>query len=277
MSAMPEPAWICATCGVQTNASAQPPDLCAICADPRQYVPTGGQRWTTMDALANGHRNCFQNHEPNLTGIGTEPHFAIGQRALLVRTPNGNILWDCISLLDAATRDIVTALGGIAAIAISHPHFHATMVDWSRAFGDAPIHVHAADRASVARPDPAIRFWSGETSEILDGVTLINTGGHFEGATVLHWRDGTDGRGVLLTADIASVAADTRYVSFLRSYPNYIPLGRASVERIAATLEPYDFERIYGGWWHSVIAQDAKAALRRSATRYLAAIDGHYP
>lgn len=274
---MPELAWICATCGVQAGASAQPPEICAICADPRQYVPTAGQRWTTMDALAATHRNSFQNHEPNLTGIGSEPHFAIGQRALLIRTPNGNVLWDCISLLDAATRDIVAALGGIAAIAISHPHFHATMVDWSRAFGDAPIYVHAADRAAVARPDPAIRFWSGETNQILDGVTLINTGGHFEGAAVLHWQGGVDRRGALLTADIASVAADTRYVSFLRSFPNYIPLGSTSVERIAAALEPYDFERIYGGWWHSVIARDAKAALARSVARYLAAIDGRYP
>ncbi|HEX7388972.1 MAG TPA: MBL fold metallo-hydrolase, partial [Acidiphilium sp.] len=179
---MPETAWICSTCGVQARASAEPPDICTICADPRQYVPASGQHWTTMASLASGHRNSFHRHEPGLTGIGTEPHFAIGQRALLVRTAKGNVLWDCISLLDDATREIIEALGGIAAIAISHPHFHATMVDWSRAFGDAPIYVHAADRDSVARPDRAIRFWSGATETLLDGVTLINTGGHFDGA-----------------------------------------------------------------------------------------------
>lgn len=270
-------AFICATCGVQHEPAAAAPELCAICADPRQYVPASGQRWTTMAALAAAHRNSFRSHEPGLLGIGTEPHFAIGQRALLVRTPAGNVLWDCISLLDEATREIVAALGGIAAIALSHPHFHASMVEWSRAFGEAPILVHAADRDSVMRSDGNVTFWSGERCEVLDGVSLINVGGHFEGASVLHWGAGAAGRGVLLTADVVSVAMDARYVSFLRSFPNYLPLGRRSIERIARLLEPLAFARIYGGWWHSTVAGDAKAALARSAARYLDAIEGRYP
>lgn len=269
--------WICTTCGVQANGGETPPDICPICADPRQYVPADGQRWTTMRALASGHRNAFGLVEPDIFGIGTEPHVAIGQHALLVRTRAGTVLWDCISLLDDATHEIVAALGGVDAIAISHPHFQGSMVAWSRAFGDAPIYIHENDRTAVVRGDPAIRYWSGDTCTVMDGVTLINVGGHFEGAAVLHWRDGAAGHGVLLTADVASVAADRRYVSFLRSFPNYLPLSRASVTRIAALLDGWDYERIYGGWWHSVVAADGKAVMARSVERYLAAIDGRYP
>ena len=159
------PAHICTTCGTQYPPADIPPRTCSICAEERQYVNPLGQAWTTMEALARTHRNAFAEHEPNLLGIGTTPAFAIGQRALLVRTPAGNVLWDCISFLDPATQQIVAALGGIQAIAISHPHYYAAMGAWSRAFGNAPILLHAADRRWVMAPDPAIIFWDGETHE----------------------------------------------------------------------------------------------------------------
>ena len=56
------------------------------------------------------------------------PAFGIGQRALLVRTREGNILWDCVSLIDSDTVALIKALGGIYAIAISHPHYYTSMV-----------------------------------------------------------------------------------------------------------------------------------------------------
>ena len=59
-----------------------------------------------------GHLNGFRQHEPGLIGIGTQPTFAIGQRALLLCTPHGNILWDCISLIDEATVTLIKGLGG---------------------------------------------------------------------------------------------------------------------------------------------------------------------
>ncbi|MDE2006716.1 MAG: MBL fold metallo-hydrolase [Rhodospirillales bacterium] len=267
------PAHLCVTCGTQFPPADTPPARCPTCEDPRQYVNPLGQSWTTMEALARTHRNAFAEHEPGLLGIGTVPAFAIGQRALLVSTPSGNLLWDCISFLDAATRRIVAALGGIAAIAISHPHYYAAMVEWSRAFGDAPILLHEADRAHVMRPDPAIRFWAGETVAPLPGLTLLRLGGHFAGGTVLHWASGAGGAGALLSGDIVQVGPD-RQVSFMRSYPNLIPLDAATVRGIAAKLEPWPFEPIYGAWWERVIPRGGKQALAHSVRRYLAALDG---
>jgi hypothetical protein len=206
-----------------------------------------------------------------LVGIGTQPSFAIGQRALLVRTPQGNLLWDCITLIDDATIAEVRALGGIRSIAISHPHYYSSIVEWSRAF-DAPIFLHDADRQWVMRPDPSIDFWDGETKNLWDGMTLIRAGGHFEGGTVLHWPAGADGRGALLSGDILQVAQDRRWVSFMYSFPNYIPLPAAEIDRIVASVEPFDFDHIYGAWWDRNVASDARNAVRRSADRYKRAL-----
>jgi hypothetical protein len=98
------------------------------------------------------------------------------------------------------------------------------MVDWAERF-DAQIFLHTADREWVMRKSPRIRFWEGTTLSLWDGLTLINCGGHFEGGAVLHWPDGANGKGALLTGDIIQVVQDRRYVSFMRSYPNLIPLG----------------------------------------------------
>src|SRR5438128_7074742 len=134
--------------------------------------------------------------------------FALGQRAILVQSAEGNVLWDSVSLVDEATVDLLNGLGGVAAIAISHPHYYTTMVEWSRAFGRAPIYVHAADRSWVQRPDPAIEFWSGPTRRLNRELTLIRCGGHFAGGAVMHASAASGGRGALLTGDILQVTMD---------------------------------------------------------------------
>ena len=113
---------------------------------------------------------------------------------------------------------------------------------------------------------------SGETKQIAPGVTLIRTGGHFPGSTVLHWAEGAAGCGVLMTGDSIMVVPDTRWVSFMYSFPNLIPLNAKAVERIVKAVKPFAFDRIYAGWWDRVLDGDAKAAVQRSAERYIAAI-----
>lgn len=265
--------YICVTCGTQFPASAQPPPHCPICEDERQYIGHNGQQWTTLTALRQTHKNTIRTHEPNLTGIGSEPRFAISQRALLVQSPGGNVLWDCITLLDDETVAAVQALGGIRAIAISHPHYYSSMIEWSKAF-NAPIYLHEAERQWVMRPDPAGEFWAGETKALWDGLTLVRCGGHYAGGQVLHWPAGAAGKGALLTGDIIQVVQDRRWVSFMYSYPNLIPLSAPSVQHIVDAVQPYAFDRIYGAWWETVVATDAKAAVARSAERYVRMVQG---
>jgi len=266
-------ALICATCGTQHAPGAQPPAVCAICADERQYVPASGQAWTTLEAVARGHRAVLK-YDGALLGIGCAPDFAIGQRALLVRHPRGNVLWDCITFLDPALVEVIRALGGLSAIAISHPHYYTTMIEWSRAFGGIPIYLHAGDREWVMRSGPEITFWDGETREIAPGLTLIRAGGHFTGGTVLH---DTRGPGALLTGDILQAVADRRFVGFMRSYPNYIPLGEPVVRRIGAILAPWPFEALYGAFWGRVIETGAKRAVAASIDRHVAQLNRPWP
>jgi glyoxylase-like metal-dependent hydrolase (beta-lactamase superfamily II) len=266
------PNFICTTCGSQYPDGLIPPEHCAICTEERQYVGWKGQLWTTLDDLRAGHRNRFEPEGEGLIGIGTEPGFAIGQRALHLRTPAGGVLWDCISLVDDATIAALQALGGVRAMAISHPHFYGSMVEWSRALGGVPIYLHAADRAWVLREDRAIQYWEGDTLEIVPGVTLVHCGGHFAGSTVLHWSAGGGGLGALLTSDTIMVNQDRRTVSFMYSYPNLIPLGGAAVRRITAAVQSFEFEQLYGGWSGKNILEGGAHALRYSARRYLHAI-----
>jgi hypothetical protein len=266
------PNFICTTCGTQYAESKQPPAVCTICQDDRQYVKKTGQQWTTLDRLRLTNRNSLKAKEPGLIGIGIDPQFAIGQRALFLRTPQTKILWDCLPLLDEAVIEAIKAMGGISAIAISHPHYYSSMVEWSRAFGGMPIYLHAADRQWVMRPDNAIVLWEGETRTLGDGLTLIRCGGHFDGGTVLHWTSGAGGRGALLTGDIIQVVPDRKHVSFMWSYPNYIPLPASAIERIVKAVEPFEYDRVYGAFWDMVIEMDGKAVVRQSAERYLRAI-----
>ncbi|MGH7057162.1 MAG: MBL fold metallo-hydrolase [Acetobacteraceae bacterium] len=266
------PAFICTACGTQYPLSEQPPKACPICEDERQFVPEAGQSWTTLEAMRGDHFAIFRQHEPGLIGMGTTPKFAIGQRALLVATDQGNVMWDCMSFIDPVSVALVRGLGGIRAIAMSHPHFYASMIEWSEAFGHAPIYLHSADRNWVMRPDPAIIFWDEETREIASRITLLRAGGHFAGATMLHWAAGAGGRGALLASDIATVGLDN-HVSFMRSYPCLIPLDQSSVRHIAEVLKPWRFERIYGGWFErGEIKSGGKDAVASSVARYLKAL-----
>lgn len=262
-------AFVCATCGVQHAPSELPPEGCAVCRDFRQYIGHGGQRWTTSEDIAREHQPDVRELEPGLHGVGLAPGFAIGQRALLAWTPAGNLLWD-LAPMTPALAEAVHGLGGVAAIAISHPHYYSTMADWSHEFG-APVWLPEADRAWRLRSDFAVSEWS-ESAEPLPGLTLLEVGGHFAGSAVMHWSEGADGEGALFTGDTIYVVQDRRWVSFMRSYPNLIPLPAADVVRISDMVAPYRYERVYGGWWESVVPAAGDEAVQRSAERYLRAI-----
>ena len=201
-------------------------------------------------------------------GVGVEPACAIGQRLVLVETPEGNVLWDMIPLVDDEAAAAVQARGEVRAIAISHPHYYSGMVEWSRALGGVPILLHEADREWIMRPDPAVELWGGDERKLWAGLTLLRLGGHFAGATVLH----DAARSTLLSGDVVMVVPDRRFVSFMWSYPNLIPLPVREVERIAAALEPWRFERILGAWWDRLVPAGGDDAVRRSAARYARAL-----
>jgi glyoxylase-like metal-dependent hydrolase (beta-lactamase superfamily II) len=182
------------------------------------------------------------------------------------------VIWDTTPLMARDTIRFFNTNGGVRAIAISHPHFYGAMAEWSRRLGDVPVYLHEDDRQWAMQPSPNTEFWSGETLDLGQGITLIRCGGHFTGSAALHWAGGADGKGALFTGDTIMVTPDPRWMSFMRSYPVMIPVNAATVRSIVAAVEPYAFDRMYGGWWDRVTTANAKARLHASAERYISAI-----
>ncbi|KAH6603779.1 hypothetical protein Trco_007225 [Trichoderma cornu-damae] len=258
---------ICNTCGTQfPTADRSAVKTCHVCDDPRQYVPPSGQSFTTMtDVRATGHRNEFKPYERDerLVSIHTVPRFGIGQRAILIRTPRGNILWDCVSYMDAETMAKVNELGGLTAIVISHPHFYSTHVQWARAFR-CPVYTAAEDLRWTTTPSAHRKPVTEIETDIIPGVKAIKLGGHFPGSLVLLF----DGR--LFTADtlMTTPAGIGKWdvdalgakrakppglnsFSFLWSIPNYIPLSADEMHRMWRILSKYEFRAthsVFDGW-----------------------------
>ncbi len=268
------PVWICRTCAVEHPDTPTPPAGCPICSDERQYVLPTGQRWATLDDLVTeGHRGSVAEVEPALYGMTLDPQVGIGQRALLLQTAHGNLLWDPPGYVDDQLVARTRELGGISAVASSHPHMFGVQVEWSRRFGDAPVWVQAADAQWLQRDDPVVQLWQ-EHADVLPEVSLHRVGGHFAGSAVAHFT-GADGRGVLLTGDTVAGTPDEHWVSFMRSYPNKIPLSAATVSRVADRVLALDFDRLYDNFGGRVTA-DAREWVRRSADRYIAWVEGDF-
>ena len=264
--------WICATCGVE---HVDDRGVCRICDDERQWVPADGQHWTTLGELAeDGRRTRMRELEPGLLELTADPKVGIGQSAFVISTDAGVVLWDPIGFVDDEAVQRIAALGQVLAISSSHPHMFGVQLEWSRRLGEAPVLVSEPNREWVSRPGSAIRS-HGDHHEIAPGLTLHRFGGHFPGSTVLHWRACADRRGVLLSSDTIHGNPDRTTVTFLRSYPNRIPLSPTVVQRIATAAEQLEFDRLYDNFARGVDT-GARAAVRRSADRYIAWVRGDH-
>ena len=266
-------AYICLTCATQYAPSETPPERCAICEDERQYVPEPGQQWTTAEELRGTHHNDIRD-DAGFDGVGVEPRLAIGQRALLVPFAGGTLMWDCVPFLDDDAAAEIEHRGGLA----GDRDLPSALLR-----GDGRVEPSASaarstctptTRSGSCAPPRLSSLWSGETLSLGGGLTLIRCGGHFAGGTVLHV---ARARGALLSGDIVQVIPDRRFVSFMYSYPNLIPLPEASIRAIVDALEPYEFDTIHGAWWGTLVRSDGSGVVRRSADRYLRALRGEFP
>ena len=209
--------------------------------------------------------------EPGLIGVATEPAVGIGQTGKLVLTKGGNVLFDVPGHLDDSVVAAIDSLGGIAAIVASHPHMYGVQSLYSRALGDTPILVARADESFLPLRTPAVRLW--ETAhEIVPGVHLEQIGGHFPGSTIARFT-AADGRGVLLAGDGIFPGPEGRTVSFLRSYPNRIPLSAAVIRRIADQVARLEFDRLYNNF-RGVVPGRAQQVVQASAQRYIEWVSG---
>ncbi|KAI4116845.1 MAG: hypothetical protein LQ345_002815 [Seirophora villosa] len=185
-------------------------------------------------------------------GLG---QFAIGQRAILLQTPDGNVLWDLISLIDQPLREFIERLGGLDAIVISHPHFYTTYVEWADRFS-CPVYMAADDQEWLCRKpsdSTTIKLIEEASETILPGVTAIKAGGHFPGSLLLHWDDQLFIADTIMTVPVS--------YSFQWSIPNMIPLGLDEITHIWDAIRPYDFHTTYGAF-HGMTVRDRELKRR---------------
>ncbi len=258
---------ICTTCGTRYSNAAFNAAACPVCLDDRQYLGEDGQQWTSCQTLAKSRTIRFHQLQNNLFDLRITPSFAIGQKAHLVLSPSGNILWDCLPFLDDPGVAFIRSLGGLKAIAISHPHYYGLMAEWARRF-DCPIYLHAADRQWVMDESKQIVFWDGREQALWDGIKIVHTGGHFAGSTVLHLPH-HGAKGSLLTGDSIYVSKDGRQLSAMYSYPNMIPLPAQAINYLVQQVKPLAFDSLYGAFEWMNIPDGAHAIFERSMHRYL--------
>ena len=271
--------WICAHCGLQYAEHETPPAQCLNCSNERESMTHKPPRWTTLAEMAGHYQNVFTPLGDGVTGICTSPAFGIGPEVFFIQTSAGNVLWDCVAYLDQSTIEQILALGGLSAIVISHPHMFASVVEWSHSLGKVPVFSHEDNRLWMPRPDPVIHWRQGESFAVNSALTVVRCGGHFPGSSVLYWKEGAEGKGTLFTGDTILPVEDRRWVSFMYSYPNLIPISRRSVEKIVNAISGLEFDRIYGGPMYGscggrpIIQTGAKEVVLRSAARYIAHLE----
>jgi len=256
---------ICATCGTTYQAN-NVPATCTICLDERQWVPQEGQMWVIPRELLKGHSVKLNRIQENLYELTINPKFAIGQRAILVLSEHGNILWDCIPLLDEMIIEFIKAKGGLKAIAFSHPHFYSNMNDWAEIF-DCPILIHNNDAEQVMVKGKNVDFWQGKELELWDGMKLFLIGGHFAGSSILHVPF-LSKEGAIICGDTLFLSPNKQHFSVVWSSPNRMPLPLMQMKRIQKHLDDIPFDAFYGYIGIQNLTENVKEILRKSFERY---------
>lgn len=256
---------ICVTCGTQfpkkdTDA------ICKICSEERQYIPLDGQKWTTHAQIASTHKNKIIKLKEGLYELVMSPKFSIGQRAFLVVSKQGNVLWDCIPLLDEETIKFINELGGLKAIAISHPHYYSNMNTWAETF-DCPIYIHENDKSHIHYKTDKVHLWKEGDKALWDSMKLVNIGGHFDGSSVMLIPN-LSNNGVMLTGDTVYLSLSKKHYSVMYSYPNNIPLPIKRVKQIKDRFRNLAFDEIYGFYSYQNITKNARKLLFESLSRY---------
>lgn len=258
---------ICTACGTQYQKPLERKAVCTICLDDRQAVPEKGQSWTNLQELSYDYSVIIKKLNDNLYELKMVPSFAIGQRALLVITPGGNILWDCIALINEPTIEFIKSKGGIKAIAFSHPHYYTTMNEWAEIF-NCPIYIHEKDEQWIFNKADKLSLWRGEEKELSDGMRLINIGGHFPGSSILHIPF-LSKEGTILCGDTFYISPSKKHAAVMYSYPNRIPLPIQEVQRIKKQMLNIQFDTVHGFYDYQNIYGDAKQIIEHSLDKYI--------
>jgi glyoxylase-like metal-dependent hydrolase (beta-lactamase superfamily II) len=258
---------ICSTCGTYYPI-ADVPELCTICSDERQYIPVTGQSWTRPEDLHRKHSIKLNKLKDRLYELEINPLFAIGQRTLLVLSEQGNVLWDCIPMLDELTIEFIKSKGGLKAIAFSHPHYYSNMNEWADIF-DCPVYIHENDGEHIINKGSHIQLWRGDELKLWDGMKIMLIGGHFAGSSILHVPFLSE-KGTIVCGDTLFLSPSKKHFSVFWSSPNKMPLPLAETRRIKERFDEIPFVSFYGYQKIQNLEVDVKKIFEQSMQGYFA-------
>lgn len=257
---------ICKTCGTRYAEEKFNPEECPVCLDDRQYVNPAGQRWVSYEELQKKYSIKFSRIREDIYELSVMPSFGIGQKAHLILSEEGNILWDCLPFLDEPASAFIKSLGGLKAIAISHPHYYGIMHEWAREF-DCPVYLHENDREWVMDKEKHLNFWKGEGLKLSRELKILCVGGHFPGSTVLHFTPENQ-HPALFIGDSFYLSLSKKHLSAMYSYPNNIPLKKKELFRTFGKIEPLDFDALFGAFAWQNLYEGGREVFRHSLERY---------
>lgn len=257
---------ICKTCGTRYHPDNFDVTKCPICLDERQFVKDGEQYWVSYDEIQQNYLIHINQLRSDVFELKMLPDFAIGQKAHLLITSNGNVLWDCLPFFDKPTADFISAKGGLKLIAISHPHFYGIMDEWAHYF-NCPIYLNSKDENWIMDNQRNIQLWNSDMIEIFPHIHIVNVEGHFPGSSVLFY-DQANKPGTIFTGDSIYLSRDKKHLSSMYSYPNLIPLKPAILFEVFARIRKLDFDSLYGAFSWQNLEKGAKSIFRHSYEKH---------
>jgi hypothetical protein len=256
---------ICSTCGTYYPEQKEF-ELCPICLDERQYIPVTGQSWTKPGDLYGKHSIKLNKLKDRLYELEINPTFAIGQRTLLVLSESGNVLWDCIPMLDEMTVEFIKSKGGLNAIGFSHPHYYSNMNEWAEKF-NCPVFIHQKDEQHIIVKGERIQLWEGDELKLWDGMKIIHIGGHFAGSSILHVPF-LSKEGTIICGDTLFLSPSKKHFSVFWSFPNRMPLPLEELKKVKNRFDTIPFDTFYGYQKIQNLETDVKNIFKNSMARY---------
>lgn len=253
---LPLPPWACTNCGFWQRWFARP-TTCPVCLDVRNELPPHGFELLSAAEVA-GRLTCrWREAMPGVEEFLTEPRFGLDGHGWLLRHPEGNVAFEAAGWYSPEALDRIEALGGIAVLAASHAHAYGALWQLQERFDPPVVAIHTGDLGWTG----AFRVtWPWDDRfEVRPGLTLVHTGGHFDGHAVLH----DAGRRALFAGDALKVDAgpDGRAaaISCHKAYHQRIPLSHGEVRRYRDVLGALTFDSVFTPFEHVPGADTAAA------------------
>ena len=247
--------FVCDNCGFWQKCF-QAPSTCAVCQDFRHTPPPRAFRFLSPQEAAREIASTWSQVQDGVWEIRAEPAFGIGTVAYLIEHPAGNILWDGAAFYSPEALDFIESRGGLKWLAASHPHAYGAAGQLQDRF-EPTVAVAVADLRWTNAFNVSWPF--DERLELAPGLEILRTGGHFDGHSILFWRE----QKALFAGDMLKFHFDQAPtgISCHKAFNRRVPVSHAEARRYREVVRELDFETVFTSFDHARCTRDDALAL----------------